>query len=214
MDLVFFISYVLLWVIAVVQGFVIVECLRQIGILRLRLGDEPGALIDPESLPRGAVAPPFSLLDAQTGALVNEAALKGRRSLLIFVSPTCAPCRDLALQLPRVATLYRELNIVAVCSGPADRCRDFAHEFALPFPTLVDDAQTLTRAFGASRTPHAYLLDPDRRVLIQGIPADLQQLEHLIDEEGTLMGDRSWVHATAPSAVVDPSSPEMMRLRR
>jgi peroxiredoxin len=192
------ISYGMLWVIVVVQGLVMIECLRQIGILRLRLGDEPGALIPPEALDRGTPAPAFSLVDSRTLRRVTEESLRGRRSLALFMSPSCSPCRALAADMPRFADYYPEVNLVAFCSGPEAACAAFAKEFQFPFPLLIDSLQSVSQAYGASRTPHAVLFDEEARVLIQGVPADWKQLEHLLDEEGTVMGVRNWLLMAEP----------------
>lgn len=200
MSVVFDLSYLLLWLVVLIQSVVIIELLRQIGIFRLRLGDEAGALIEPATLERGRPAPPFSLSDPRAGQPVTQQALKGQRSLVVFMSPSCSPCRSLAADLPRFARYYPEIRLLGFCSGPGDSCLSFIDEFKFPFPVLIDDRQEVSQAYGANRTPHALLFDEDARVLIQGVPANWKQLEHLVAEEGTVMGSREWLITQEPDA--------------
>lgn len=121
MNLVMTASFVLLWLIVAVQAIVLIECLRQIGLLKMRLGEEPGALIDPEALPRGTVAPAFDSVDTRTGERMTDAILRGRRLLMLFLGPSNS-CRSLAAGLGRFAAAYREVNIIAVCAGRPTAC--------------------------------------------------------------------------------------------
>ena len=38
-------SYIVLWVVVLVLAFLLAGALRQLGLMQLRLGDDPGALI-------------------------------------------------------------------------------------------------------------------------------------------------------------------------
>lgn len=184
------VSYIALWIVVLVQTFVLIELLRQIGILRLRVGDEPGALVtEGEGLERGSPAPAFEARDLSTGTVMTQEIFDGHRTLLVFLTTRCQACRKLAPDLKRIARDYTgKTQIITICSGPGDECPTFAHEFGLPMPMLFDQDQQINRAYKVHRTPSATLIDANNRVRIHGIPNDWRQLEGLLHEEGTISG--------------------------
>jgi methylamine dehydrogenase accessory protein MauD len=186
-------SYVVLWMLVLVMGFLLAGALRQLGLIQLRLGDDPGALITDMGLERGTLAPDFNALDAGTGAAIAFSDLPARARLLVFVSPSCLSCRELVPGLNEVqATRGREFDFVAICRGDLESCRAFARMNRLHAPMLVDTNGQVEKDFEVSLTPFAYLLDHERKVVIRGIANDWRQLESLLDQEGTLQAGRSF----------------------
>lgn len=53
-------SVVILWVAVAIVGFLLAGTLRQVGLIQLRLGADPGALITQGGLDRGTLAPKFT----------------------------------------------------------------------------------------------------------------------------------------------------------
>ena len=180
-------SHVLLWILVIVQTLVLFELLRQVGILHLRIGPDPGALlVEGEGLQRGASAPTFEAPDLRTGLTVSQQSFKGQRVLLVFLTTRCQACRALVPDLKRVARNFAdEVQLIAVCAGPGDECIPFADEYEFTVPILFDQHQEISSAYRVFRTPSATLLDGDGTVLIHGIPNDWRHLEGLIQEEGT-----------------------------
>jgi hypothetical protein len=82
-------SYIVLWVVVLLLAFLLAGALRQLGLLQLRLGDDPGALITETGLERGAQAPDFTALDSETGELVSLSDLPAVPRMLVFASPGC-----------------------------------------------------------------------------------------------------------------------------
>ena len=44
----------------------------------------------------------------------------------------------------------------------------FAEKYELNFPYLIDDTQTVTRAYGAAYTPNRFLFDHQKRLVFHG----------------------------------------------
>jgi methylamine dehydrogenase accessory protein MauD len=185
-------TYVALWILVLVQTLVLLELLRQIGILRMRVGEEPGALVTSEGLERGSIAPAFVASDVGTGREVTDALLHDRTSLIVFLTPTCQSCRSLAPDLRRFSAEHREIQVLVICAAPREHCEAFAREFDLRLPVLVDEGQRISRDYRAIRTPSAILIDPQGQVRIQGLPNSVRHLETLLEEEGTPMHG-SWI---------------------
>jgi methylamine dehydrogenase accessory protein MauD len=186
-------SLVVLWVFFVLLAFLVVGALRQLGLIALRLGDDPGALITDEGLDRGTAAPEFQAIDSETGDRVHSASLAARPRLLVFLSPGCLSCRELAPGLNEVAdTRSGEFDFLALCRGDLESCRAFARMNRLRTRMLVDPTGAVEAAFEISVTPFAYLLDHEGRVVIRGVANDWRHLESLLEQEGTLQAGRGW----------------------
>lgn len=187
-------SYVVLWLLVLVMGFLLAGALRQLGLIQLRLGDDPGALITDSGLERGTLAPDFTALEAGNGGSLTLSDLPARPRLLIFVSPSCLSCRELIPGLNEVqATRGREFDFLAICRGDLESCRSFARMNRLHAPMVIDTNGQIEKDFDVQLTPFAYLLDYERRVVIRGLANDWRQLESLLEQEGTLQRGRAFV---------------------
>jgi hypothetical protein len=92
-------------------------------------------------------------------------------TLLVFWTPTCAPCRQLLGDLNRWEDERIErraqLLVVTVGSGVANR------DLGLRTPMVLDNVRRMTRAFGVAGRPAALLLAGGRVVSgpVYGVPA-------------------------------------------
>lgn len=85
-------SVVILWVAVAIVGFLLAGTLRQVGLIQLRLGADPGALITQGGLDRGTLAPKFTGSDIDGGTVRSDDFL-GSAVVLIFLSTSCDSCR-------------------------------------------------------------------------------------------------------------------------
>ena len=111
------------------------------------------------------LAPPFALPDLD-GNMVTTEQLRadGVPVLLLFMSPTCGPCRGLA---PRVGAWHRRygdaLRLVVVSDGRVE-----ANRLEFPDPTLTVVLETdasVSSIYAPGGTPAAVVLLPDGRRL-------------------------------------------------
>lgn len=186
-------SNVLLWFVVAVMAFILIGLLRQLGLIQARLGIEAGALITPEGLERGIKAPDFDGKELSSKEHFHFDDVRGRRVLLVFLSATCAPCRDLIPHLNAVASKYRnQILTLAVCQGSEQACEEFSRLTNLQTKLLADPANFIGANYNIKFTPFAYLIDESGYVLIRGVANTLSQLEGLLLEEGTFQGENSW----------------------
>lgn len=175
-------SYVALWLFVVVLGCVVLALARQVGIVHTRLGPVGARMINagPEI---GDPAPPLDAIDI-VGRTVTLAALRGKKTLLLFVSPSCPQCGEL---LPAVRTWHRterdDLEIVLV-SQEADREANQAfvaqHQLTgIPFIISRD----LAIQYRVGIVPYAVLVDREARVRTKGIVNNPAHLESLLNAE-------------------------------
>jgi hypothetical protein len=90
--------------------------------------------------------------------------------------------------IPHLNELYhtrrREVALITICTGSVTQCLDFKGTTSLATPLLVDEKHEIMPKYQVPGTPFAYLLDPNRRVLIRGVANDWGQFEALLDEKG------------------------------
>jgi methylamine dehydrogenase accessory protein MauD len=187
-------SYIVLWLLVLMLAFLLAGALRQLGLLQLRLGDDPGALITDTGLERGVLAPDFTAVHSETGDLVTLSELPATPRLIVFASPGCLSCRELIPGLNEVRkTRKGEFDFLVVCRGDVESCQGFGRMNRLEAPMVVDTNGQIEKDYLVTLTPFAYLLDYERNVVIRGIANDWRQLESLLDQEGTLQAGRGWV---------------------
>lgn len=179
-------SYVVLWLLVLVLAFLLAGALRQLGLLQLRLGDDPGALITDTGLERGTLAPDFAGVNSESRELVTLSELEPRARMIVFTSPGCLSCRELIPGLNEVRKTRPEFDFLVVCRGDVESCQAFGRMNRLEAPMVVDTNGQIEKDYLVTLTPFAYLLDHERNVLIRGLANDWRQLESLLEQEGTL----------------------------
>ena len=119
----------------------------------------------------GDVAVDFKLENVDN----NEVALsdyKNQKGLILVF--TCNPCPFAKAYEQRIINLhqkYADQGFPVLAINPNDekispedtmeKMKSLASERAYPFPYLKDETQEVYRAYGATRTPHIYLLQKD-----------------------------------------------------
>jgi peroxiredoxin len=129
-------------------------------------------------LPLGTPAPSFDLpdFDGKRHALADFAA--ARALLVVFTCEHCPFARHVRVAFARFAAEYvpRGLAVIAVNSndlsaypqdGP-DAMREEARSSGYVFPYLLDEDQSVARAYRAACTPDFFLFDSDRRLAYRG----------------------------------------------
>ena len=180
-------SYIVLWLVVFALAFLLAGALRQLGLIQLRLGDDPGALITDTGLERGVQAPDFTALDSETEELVTLSELPATPRMIVFASPGCLSCRELIPGLNEVRKTRRgEFDFLVVCRGDIESCQRFGRMNRLEAPMVVDTTGQIEKDYIVTLTPFAYLLDHERNVVIRGVANDWRQLESLLEQEGTI----------------------------
>jgi hypothetical protein len=148
------VAFVVQWVLLVTLAVIVVALARQVGTLHLRLGPRGALEVDAEGPELGSAPPaePASATDGSTVLLGGP----GPRRLVVFSSPTCSVCTELAPAIPAAAAAMR----VA--------------------PVVVHDPR-MERAWNVPGTPFVVVLDDLGVVRAKGTVNNLEQIEGLID---------------------------------
>ena len=130
----------------------------------------------------GERAPAFELpgVDGKAHAL---AALKGAKATIVVFS--CNHCPYVVLNEDRLIAVARDygtqgVGFAAINANDAEKypddsfaeMRKRAAEKGFPFPYLRDESQDVARAYGATHTPHLFVLDKDLRLAYTGAVDD------------------------------------------
>jgi peroxiredoxin len=156
----------------------------------------------------GDTVPAFALRDTEGVEHAVPAADAPPATVLVV---TCNHCPYVIAWNPRlraVAEDYapRGVRFLAINANDAERypadspehMRRFVRDQDWPIPYLYDETQDVTRALGAERTPHVFVLDSGQRLAYRGAPdADHQDPAQ----------DAAWLRA-ALDAVLAGERPE------
>jgi methylamine dehydrogenase accessory protein MauD len=170
------VSYVVLWVLVVVLALLTLALARQVGTLHLRLGPRGALEVDDEGPPLGEAPEPVPVTTLE--GVPMSVGGPGAPHLLLFVSPGCPVCRDVA---PSVGTAAAANGLAAVVVADAgeDEARHLLGELRAHSPLAV--SPELARAYAVPGTPYAVVLDRMGVVRAKGTVNNLEQLEGLID---------------------------------
>lgn len=186
-------ALIALWIVVLGLALLLVGTLRQIGLLELRLGDDPGALLTDDGLERGEVAPEFKAVELESNATIASANWTSSPRMIVFVSTSCVACQKLMPHLNEVAaTRESEFDFVVICVRSETQCRAFQNTNHVNVRMLVDRAGDIARLFKVPATPFTYVTDHEGRVLTRGVANDWRGLESLLREEGTLQSGSPW----------------------
>lgn len=128
--------------------------------------------LDP--LSPGANAPAFSLLD-ERGAAVSLDAYRGKIVVLEWTNPDCPFVRRHYAQKTMISLAQRYaargvvwLAINSSRKGSMEANLDFHELYSLPYPVLDDRTGVVGKLYGATSTPHLFVVSADGKVAYQG----------------------------------------------
>jgi thiol-disulfide isomerase/thioredoxin len=156
----------------VVQGWLLLELVRQNGRLLLRIdaleaaagGHREHVARRAAGLPVGARAPGFELPDLAGVPTSLDALLAARRPVvLVFSNPGCGPCAALRPVLQRWHRDHGDAVTLAVVSGGGRERAGEAAVADLPYVLLQGDGE-VAEAYQVQGTPSAVVVRPDGTV--------------------------------------------------
>jgi peroxiredoxin len=121
----------------------------------------------------GATIIDFTLPDAD-GKDHSLNSLKGKNgTVLIFIAVQCPVSNAYNERMEKLAQDYkaRGINVVGINANSTESAADVkkhAAEHNLTFPILKDNANKIADSLGATRTPEAYFLDANSKLVYHG----------------------------------------------
>jgi peroxiredoxin len=135
------------------------------GVEKKRLPGEralTASRIERNGLKAGTPAPAFCLPDL-SGRPVSLEDYRGRKVLLVFSDPNCAPCDAVAPELERVHREHRDngLEVLMVGRGDPEANRRKAERHGLDFPIVLQKNWEVSRQYGIFATPVGFLINEE-----------------------------------------------------
>lgn len=175
MSLPLYIAFVGLWVVVLFNTVLLLGVIRTVYRKSGHL-TEVGKSQEP--LAPGSRLPAFSIEDA-TGQTIDNAAIAGRQTALLFVSPDCDSCSVTLEELDALKTKTGG-NVVVFCLADHTACADLIETHRLRVPVVVDDEHRIAGLLRVSSAPTAVLVDRLGNVETYGHPRAPVELESLL----------------------------------
>jgi len=127
-----------------------------------------------DSLEVGDTAPSFELKNVDGKMVSLDDYPDAQGYIVVFTCNTCPFAKMYEERIIALHKAYAQKGLPVIAINPNDpnispgdsfvKMQDRAKEKAYPFPYLFDEEQTVFPAYGATRTPHVFLLDDERTV--------------------------------------------------
>jgi peroxiredoxin len=141
----------------------------------------------------GNVTPGFSLKSIDGKEFSLSKALQRGPVVLAFFKVSCPVCKFTFPFLQRLYKLYGgdDVTFLGVSQDNADAARDFANEFGVTFPTLIDAAgYPVSNGYGLTQVPTFFLINQDATVQVVSIGFGKAEIEAIADRAALLSQNR------------------------
>jgi peroxiredoxin len=166
----------------------------------------------------GAAAPDFNLKDLD-GKPVKLADFKGKTVVLEWFNPECPYVKAAHTKGPLVDTAKKQsakgvvwLSINSGAPGKqgtgVEKNKEAVKTFALGNPVLLDEAGTVGKAYGATTTPHVFIINKEGKLVYRGAADNSPDGEGKSPTDGKLVNfvDAALDDLSAGRAVKTPES--------
>lgn len=136
----------------------------------------------------GGPAPRFELPLLEGGGRLSLDDLRGKPVVLNFWASWCAPCRDEAPELARVARKVRDVTFVGmnILDG-RDEALAYTRRYDVPYRSVRDVRAVIAKRFGVTGAPETVFIDARGDIVGTFIGAFTGQLEGLVRDLAELV---------------------------
>ncbi|MDE2817233.1 MAG: redoxin domain-containing protein [Chloroflexota bacterium] len=116
--------------------------------------------------------------------------LVGQRLLVLFVHPTCPPCKEFFTSLNgEVEQIAKQgVRMVLVSGGSREQNREMVEEYKLSCPLVIQQEHEIADLYGSSWTPFGFVVDEEGNVAGKGVVNDVHVLGELLARDATVGG--------------------------
>ena len=157
----------------------------------------------------GNTAPGFSLKSLDNQSFSLHTLLQRGPVLAAFFKISCPVCQFTFPFLERLHQRYGsgDVSILGISQDDARATRQFAREYDLTFPMLIDeDGYPVSNAYALTNVPTTFLIDTDGTVKVSSMGFDKKDLETIARE----LAERRKISLTPlfrPDEVIPASKP-------
>lgn len=172
------VSQILSWIVILGLGLALLALARQVGVLHVRVAPA-GALLTGHGPVVGQAAPVLDVTTLDGAPLsIGKALAKGRKQLLLFVSPQCPLCKDL-IPIAKNFARTEKLDIVFVGDDETKEQQAMIARLDMAGLPFVN-GPLVGRTFHVDRLPHAALIGDNGILLSKGLVNSREHLESLV----------------------------------
>ena len=174
-SMLFYVSHIALWILVGFQSLVLLELVRRLGS-----GGVSAKELEPtegeELLGTGTPAPSFEAPILPNMQLMKSEAWYGRPLMLVFTTPKCSGCVEVADELIDMH-LNSDRQLVVFCVGESSGCVTFAETYLPGVSVLLDEKGMMAKEFRVTRTPTVIMIDEDAQIARYGFPRSVTRLQ-------------------------------------
>ena len=164
MDGPWLVSYVALWLANLAFVIILIGVVRQIGVLHLKVATLSVRPAEGEGRALGEIAigrmgPPFVGTDLVDGREISSEDLRGRRAVLVFVTPACGLCQELVPVINELIEKMPETQFLLISEGGRYRNKEFVNLFDVRAPLIPDVKGDIAHAYDVPGQPTVLVLD-------------------------------------------------------
>jgi hypothetical protein len=172
----YLVTYVLLWVVVVIQGVGVFALYHHFGQMYLNSRDGRAAQ-GPEI---GTALRHLRLRD--TRGTARSLPSSGRATILVFASTTCAVCESLRNEMKSVSVDDTTTGVFVICAGNEPAVQEWATGLSAAVTVIPDPRNRLAAQFGIGITPFLVAADSAGIVRMRGLVNDAGAIESVADE--------------------------------
>src|SRR5918999_362364 len=136
----------------------------------------------------GAVIDDFKLPDASGKEHSLKSLMGSKGVVILFVATKCPVSNNYNDRMEKLAQDYKAkgINVIGINSNytePAAEVKSHAAERGLTFPILKDEGNKIADRFGATKTPEAYVLDANMKLVYHGRIDNSQKIEGITSND-------------------------------
>ena len=128
-------------------------------------------MTEPNGLAIGDKAVDFSLANVDGEMVSLDSYKKAKGYIVVFTCNNCPYAKAYQDRLAELHKSYAEKGFPVIAINTSDSESDIkkrAKQENYPFVYLHDETQEISRAYGATKTPHVYVINQDRKVAYIG----------------------------------------------
>jgi len=136
----------------------------------------------------GTVIDDFKLPDANGKEHSLKSLMGAKGTVILFIATKCPVSNNYNERMEKLAQDYKAkgINVIGINSNstePAAEVKSHATEKGLTFPILKDDNNKIADRWGATRTPEAYVLDANMKLVYHGRIDNSQRIEGITSND-------------------------------
>ena len=136
----------------------------------------------------GTVIDDFKLADASGKEHSLKSLMGAKGTVILFVATKCPVSNNYNERMEKLAQDYKAkgINVIGINSNnteSAAEIKSHAAERGLTFPILKDEANKIADRWGATRTPEAYVLDANMKLVYHGRIDNSQKIEGITSND-------------------------------